>query len=223
MELIAVAKARALMMIELDALSNQGRIRLADCIQPLVERYDFKVFPTKPEHFDLEEKGARFESGKAGEFLIDALLIYSGAIVVDSLASSDVSKRILLELLEWGRTELGLSYEERLTRRWGYISHVVFKSSIPLLAQHSSPIQKLAAKTSAFTEQTFEGLKYEASQIWIGHDPMARKHSVASLMITHRVNTSFSENVFFSEAPLPTDLHIRFLSEFESDVMESMK
>lgn len=189
----------------------------------MVRRYDFKTFPTKAEDFDLQEKGARFESGKAGEFLIDSLVVYSGAILVDTLASSDVSKRILSELLEWGREELGLSFEERLIRRWGYISQVVFKSSVPLLAQHSSPVQKLAAKASAFTEEIFDGLKYEASQIWIGHDPMLRKHSIAGLMIAHRVNTLFSENTFFSEAPLPTNLHLQFLTEFERDVMQSMK
>ncbi|HET9086366.1 MAG TPA: hypothetical protein VFN53_02470, partial [Acidobacteriaceae bacterium] len=75
--------------------------------------------------------------------------------------------------------------------------------------------------TSAVTEQIFEGLQYQPSQIWVGHDPGVRKNAIASFMIAHRVNTSFSENIFFSEAPLPTDLHIKFLNEFEKDVMES--
>lgn len=220
MDLIAVTKARALAMIELDALSNRGRVRLADCIQPLVGRYDFKIYPTRPEDFDLAEKGIRFESGKIGEHLIDSLVIYSGAILVDTLASSELSKQILTELLEWGRDELGLSFDQRLIRRWGYISDLVFKSDVPLLAECCSPLQKLAAKTSAVTEEIFGGLQYQTSQIWIGHDPTARNHSVASLMITHRVNTAFSENTFFSEAPLPTHLHIQFLREFEQDVKD---
>jgi hypothetical protein len=188
----------------------------------LVERYDFQTFPAKPEDFDLE-KGVRFESGKANGLLIDSLIIYNGAILVDTLASTNGSKTILLDLLEWGRTALGISYENGLIRRWGYISHIIFTSDIPLLALYSSPLQKLAAKTSSVTEETFDGLEYVPSQIWIGHDPSVRKNSIASLFIQHRVNTPYSENIFFSEAPLPTHLHIQFMREFERDVKDSIK
>jgi hypothetical protein len=187
----------------------------------LVERYDFQKFPSNPEDFDLGDKGVRFESGKANGLLIDSLVIYGGAILIDTLASTNDSKQMVLDLLEWGRTGLGISYEERMIRRWGYISHLVFKSDIPLLALHSSPLQKLAAKTSTVTEEIFEGLKYVPSQVWIGHDPTVRKNSIASFYITHRINTPFSENIFFSEAPLPTHLHIQLLREFEQDVRDT--
>jgi hypothetical protein len=223
MEVTAITKARALVMMELDALAKGGKVRLSDCIRPLVERYDFQTFPTKPEDFDLEEKGVKFEGGKARGLLVDSLVIYNGAIVLDTLSSTNDSKAILLDFLEWGRAELGLSYEERLIRRWGYISHIVFESDIALLALCSSPLQKLAAKTSAVTEEIFEGLKYAPSQIWIGHDPAVRKHSIAGFYITHRVNTPLSGKTFFSEAPLPTHLHLQFLREFEQDVKESIR
>lgn len=194
---------------------------MSDCVHSLVEKFDFQMFPTKPEDFDFSDKGVSFGSGKAGGLLIDLLKIYDGALFLDTLSSTSDSKRILLEIMEWGRAELGLSYKESLIRRWGYISQIVFKSEIPLLGMHSSPLRKLAAKTSAVTEEIFEGLQYEPSQIWVGHDPAVRKNAIASLTIAHRINTAFSENIFFSEAPLPTDLHIKFLSEFEKDVMES--
>jgi len=223
MEVTAIPRARAIAMMELDALTNGGKVRLSDCIRPLVERYDFQRFPTKPEDFDLADKGARFESGKAGGLLVDSLIIYSGAILIDTLASTNDSKKMVLDLLEWGRAELGISYEERMIRRWGHISHLVFTSDIPLLDQFSSPLQKLAAKTSAVTEETFEGLKYMPSHLSIGHDPAVRKHSIASFSIAHRVNTPYSENIFFSEAPLPTHLHIQFLREFEQDVRDSIR
>jgi len=63
----------------------------------------------------------------------------------------------------------------------------------------------------------------EPAYFRISHDPTARKYGIASLSIEHRVNSLFAENKYFSEAPLPTDLHIKFLEEFEVDVLESMK
>jgi len=223
MELIAVLKARALAMIELDSLNLGGRIRLSDCIQPLLERYDFQVFPTKPEHFDLSDKGARFESGRADGLLIDSLVIYDGAIYVDTLSSTDESERILREMLEWGRNALGLTYDEKKIRRWGFISDVVFQTTFPLLASVSHPLARLAEKTSEFTEQIWDGIKYTPKEIKIGHDPTARQHGIANFVIAHRVNTTHAENVYFSEAPLPTHLHLKFLEEFEADVLRSLK
>jgi hypothetical protein len=222
-QLAAVAKARALAIIELDELNVGGKIRFLDCVKPLVERYGFAVYPQKPEDFDLSDKGVRFESGKAGEITIDSLVIYSGAILVDTFSSTDDSKRILLETLEWGRDALGLTFTNGMIRRWGYISDIVFYTDFPLLASFSSPLQKLAEKTSRVTEQLFSGLRYESSSIRIGHDPMARKNGIASLIIEHRVNTPFEENKYFSEAPLPTKLHIKFLEEFEADVLAANK
>jgi hypothetical protein len=223
MKLAAITKARALAIIELDELNVGGKVRFSDCIAPLVHRYGFQVSPQKPVDFDLGDKGVRFESGKAGEITIDSLTIYSGAIFVDTLSSTKDSQEILTGMLEWARGELGLSYQDGMIRKWGYISDLLFYTDFPLLASFSPPLQRLAQKTSSVTEKLWGGLKYQSMAIQIGHDPTARKSGIASLSIQHRINSSFAENKYFSEAPLPTDLHIKFLEEFEVDVLESLK
>ena len=223
MRVAAVAKARALTMIEINELNGGGKVRFLDCISPIAERYKFAVFPQKPEDFDLENKGARFEQGKAGDLTIESLVIYSGAILVDTLSNTTDSKKILMGMLDWGRKDLGLSYTEGMLKKWGYISQVLFFTDFPLLAEASPAVKKLAQKTSAVTENLFGGLVYEPLNISIGHDPGVRKNAIASFFIQHRINSPFSENKYFSEAPLPTDLHIKFLEEFEKDILESMK
>jgi hypothetical protein len=47
---------------------------------------------------------------------------------------------------------------------------------------------------------------------------MSRKYGIASFLITHRAEARFSENKYFSEAPLPTDMHIAFLEEYEAGI-----
>jgi hypothetical protein len=205
-------------MIEVDEFNREGKVRLADCVAPLVDRYNFLNFPKEPKDFDLSDKGARFEEGKADEITIESLVIYDGALFVDTLSSTDDSKRILMEMLSWGRDTLGLTYTPEMLTKWGYISQIIFHSDVPLLRQMSDPIQNLAEKTSAVMESLWSGLKYEPTNISIGHDPGARKHQIASLFIQHRINSRFDEHKYFSEAPLPTHLHIQFLEEFEADV-----
>jgi hypothetical protein len=222
MKLVAITKARALAMIELDELNIGGKVRFVDCITPLVNRYGFAVFPQKQEDFDLEGKGVRFESGKSGDLTIDSLVIYNGALYIDTFSSTIDSQKILTEMLEWGRDALGLSYKDGMIKKWAYISNIIFYTDFPILASFSKPLHKLAQKTSQVTEKLFGGLKYQPLSISIGHDPSVRKHGIASLVIQHRVNTLIAENKYFSEAPLPTDLHIKFLKEFEADVLESL-
>lgn len=223
MKLAAVTKARALGIIGINELILGGKVRLADCIGPIVERYGFLVFPKEPKDMDLSEKGAKFESGKANGVTIESLVVYDGALLVDTLSNTSDSRRILIEMLEWGRDTLGLTYTEGMIKQWGYISDIVFTTDFPLLSSMSSPVQKLALKTSRFTEDLWNGLKYEPNMVSVGHDPGLRKNAVASFFIQHRVNTTFAENKYYSEAPLPTDLHIQFLEEFEADVLDSLK
>jgi hypothetical protein len=79
-------------------------------------------------------------------------------------------------------------------------------------------------KTSnALSDIWHEPVRYEPVNLIVGHDPMARKYGIAPFSITRRAEARFSENKYFSEAPLPTDTHLKILEEFERDVDSSLK
>jgi len=94
MRIVSVPRARFLAFIEIDELNMGGKIRLADCVAPIVDRYQFSSFPQKIEDFDLD-KGLKFGSGKAGDSVIDSLVIFDGAMFLDTLSSTDDSREIL--------------------------------------------------------------------------------------------------------------------------------
>jgi hypothetical protein len=122
----------------------------------------------------------------------------------------------------WGKNELGLAYEPSMIRRWNYTSQVIFRSDIPL-AGVQTPFQTLADKMNKHVlELTGEGLKYELVSFFVDYDQLTRKHPFGRFSIQRRDNTPFSENKYFSEAPLPTDLHIKLLEEFEADVISAL-
>jgi hypothetical protein len=223
MQVTAILKARAVALIYIDELNLSGRLRFPDIVSPLVEKYGFLTYPTKPEEFD-PEKGIKFGSGKSGDRVIDLLALYTGIISLETLSSTADSRHVLEDVLKWGAEKLGLTYRPGMIRHWGYISQISFNSDFPLLSSLSKPLQNLARKAGEAVSGFFgEALPYEASKVIVGHDPTARKNAIAGITIEHRIDVPFGENRFFSDAPLPTDLHIRFLEELEADALESLK
>jgi hypothetical protein len=220
-KLASIVLARIIALVELDELNLKGKVRLADAVPLLVQQFDFATYPKGAEDLDLE-KGVTFRSGKAGDIVVDVLTLYTQAIVVESLSSTDDSQKALKAILGWAKSELGLTYEEKMIRRTAFVSQVVFYSDVPLLNAISPSLNSLAKKTSEFLGGIFDdGLTFEVAKIAIGHDPSARKTSIASFTLEHRVNTKFSDGKFFSEAPLPTKLHIKLLEELEADLSEA--
>ena len=118
-----------------------------------------------------------------------------------------------------GAAKFDLSYNPGSIKRFAYISDLTFYSEVPLLGVACQPLINLAAKTSdALSEIWQEPVQYYPANLAVGHDPMARKNGIAPFSITHRAEARYSENKYFSEAPLPTDMHIAFLEEFEAGI-----
>jgi hypothetical protein len=83
----------------------------------------------------------------------------------------------------------------------------------------NSAVGKLAAGVAKGVADTIgENLKYDLSILSVDYDQLTRKHPLGRFSIQRRDNTPFSENKYFSDAPLPTDIHIRPLEQFEKDL-----
>ena len=61
-------------------------------------------------------------------------------------------------------------------------------------------------------------MRYDLAVLSIDYDQLTRKHPLGRFSIQRRDNTPFSENKYFSDAPLPTDVHIQLLEQFEKDL-----
>jgi hypothetical protein len=222
MQLSAVVLARVFAFVETFDLAPRGGVYYPDLVEALVRRYRFQKFPQKIEEFD-EGKGIEFLEGKDGEKVIERLVIWSTGLLLETRSSTDDSKDILERALSWGEKEFGLAYRPGMIKRWAYVSNVTFHSDLPLLASVSGPLQKLSlGTTNALAEAIGERLDYEPTVITLTHDQLARKYGLAGFTIQRRVDAPFSDNKYFSEAPLPTQTHIHLLEAFEADVRSAL-
>jgi hypothetical protein len=220
-KIASIALARAIAFLEPDELNAKGKLRLFDVVPSVVKQFDFQSYPTKAEEFVLEN-GVKFGEGRVEGLVVNMLTLFPGIITVETRSSTDEGKSALENILTWGREELGLTYEIGAIRRWAYVSQVIFYTDFPILEAINPSLNRLAKKTGDFVDGLFEeGITYEVAKIAVGHDPLKRKTGIAPLSIEHRANTRFGDNKFFSEAPLPTSVHIKFLEELEEELLEA--
>ena len=202
-------------------LNPRAAVFYPDLTRAIVARYGFQKFPQTLEEFD-EAKGVTFAAGRLGNSVIEQLIIYTYGILLDTRSSTEESKLLLEEAMQWGKDELGLVYEPSMIRRWQYASQVTFRSDVPLTGIQTA-FQALAGKMNKHVrELTGEDLKYDLTAFFVDYDQLTRKHPLGRFSIQRRDNTPFSENKYFSEAPLPTDVHIKLLEEFEQDIIAGL-
>ena len=222
MQLSAVLLARVVAFIETFDLTPRGGVYYPDLVEALVRRYGFQKFPQRIEEFD-ETKGVEFLTGRDGDKVIERFVIWNTLLLLETRSSTDDSKDILERALSWGEKEFRLAYRPGMVKRWAYVSNITFETDFPLLASVSGPLRKLSlGTTNALAEAIGERLDYEPTVITLTHDQLARKYGLAGLTIQRRVDAPFSDNKYFSEAPLPTQTHIHLLEAFEADVRSAL-
>jgi|ERR1017187_989292 hypothetical protein len=217
MELTSILLARAMAWVEPIDLNPRGAVFYPELTKALVARYNFQRFPQKLEDFD-ESKGVTFGVGRLGDTVIEQLVIYTYGIVLDTRVSTQESRRLLEEAFDWGRKELGFVYKPEMVKRWQYASQVTFRSTAPMTGASSAVGKLAAAVAKSVADVTGENLRFDLAILGVDYDQLTRKHPLGRFSIQRRENTPFSENKYFSDAPLPTDIHIRLLEQFEKDL-----
>jgi hypothetical protein len=105
-----------------------------------------------------------------------------------------------------------------MVKRWQYASQVTFRSTAPMTGAHSAAGKLAAGIAKGVADTMGENLKYDLAILSIDYDQLTRKHPLGRFSIQRRDNAPFSENKYFSDAPLPTDIHIQLLEQFEKDL-----
>jgi len=80
-------------------------------------------------------------------------------------------------------------------------------------------LESIAAKISARVSEDFrQDVLFDALAIHIGADASKIKLNAQSFTVERRADTPFSENVYFSAAPVATSMHLSLLEEFENAI-----
>jgi hypothetical protein len=222
MQVKAILLARAIALFDIGELNPGGKIFMLNVIGELVQRFQFQQFPRTPEQFD-EQKGIEFLDGHWNGVNVSKLVIYFNGILLQTESSTADSQRIIDEALRWASEKFGLRYEPSMINSWKFLNTFSFTTDVPILEAHKA-VSKLANGVSrAMGDIVKDELPYSAIRLDIDFDRYDRQTPLALLTIQRKVDASFSSNRYLTEGPLPTDIHIKLLEEFESDVLAASK
>ena len=217
MKLSAVLLARTLAFVDINELNPRGAVFLPLLVPHLVERFSFQKFPSKPEDFE-EGKGVVFKDGYINGQTIEDFTVYSDGIKLDVRSSTSQGRTVLLETLEWLAAKHGISYREGSISRWNYVSNLAFNTEVDLdiIAPAITALTRRISLEMKDDRRVTDGFHVEALNIDVDRTFGAKQ--IAPFTLQRRAGIAYSEGKYFSAAPLPTDIHISIIEEFEENV-----
>ena len=217
MEVLAVRTARLIAYLNAEELNPAGRPIAHEYFKGFIERYQFIKRPiTVEEILDPEGKGVTFEQGKLGDVGINKVVLFDWAVVIETSTSTAASEQILLDILNWGAETFGMSNRPSLITLRNYVSELVFTSNLSLPAL-SPQLQTLSDKiTELVGSYLGNSLPFETVGFTLAFDSTQAKQLYTPFQIQRLVDTPFSQNKYYSGAPLQTPDHISAIEQIEA-------
>jgi hypothetical protein len=224
MKLKSVMLARAIWIFDIQDLNPKGKSIFPDLFDWLRDQYHFEKFPKSIDDRD-QHGGWAFSEGefqvKEEIFIKVDLAIYNDGLVATTRSSTSDSEAFLANALELLCEDYSLLFDPQMIRRKLYLSeiNVAVEGSLrainPALGEFS---KKISSALSLDGEVGFQ-----PTGIIFGIDQTAlptSKQLFSGFGFERKAGAPFSENRFYSKAPLPTDQHLKLLEELERTMMK---
>jgi hypothetical protein len=220
MKVIATEQGQVLDIVPVEELRPPGGVYLPDFVQSITARYGFLSSPTNP--LEAVSTGAKFQHGR---FTVDdtpavikELGIYNDGIIVNAF-NTRVADLMLDDFFSWTTEKFQLRERQTHNPRT-YVSVVVIEFERPT----EPALGKLAQVSELFSESLNSAYgwnyEYNLQRIAFAVDPMTIPPlRNTQFFIERRLQTPYSENRWFSGAPLQTEQHLRLLEAIESQLL----
>lgn len=219
MKLLNVTTARAIWLFDILDLNPKGKSIFPAIFEWLEAEYHFKKLPKSVAERDAQGGWAFAQ----GEFQVSEeifksvdLAIYNDGLVATTQSDTSDSEMFLGNFLDLACEEFSLTFDPSMIRRKMYFSEMSVQMS-GSLGRINPKLDEFANKISAAIglqgEAGFQvtGIGFSADQAALP----ASKMLFSGFAFERRVGAPFSENRFYTKAPLPTSKHLELLDELE--------
>lgn len=221
MQLLSINTARAIWLFTLSDLNPRGKAIGQELIDWLKVAYGFTPPPTPAQLGIQTQTSLTFSSGKfrtgyepdgRPKYVTVEFSVYNDGLVATTRSSTRDADEFLTHVLISAAERFGLAYDPIMVRKKVYLSELDIRLGKELNFLNPQ-LQRFAEKISSLLGELFEfsGVSFSV------HPSPSLQYS--PFRIERRINTPWSENRYFSSAPLHTDDHIALLEEFEQNLL----
>jgi hypothetical protein len=196
---------------------NPRGIAWFSVITPLLaKRYKLKFISpaetkTKPDNVKFQD--GEFILKEGNQPISISFTIFAGAVCAETSHSTEACDAFLTELFKVLQEEVGILPYTEIVREKKYYSQL-WVSTEKTLNVLNPKLQKIATFLSKHVQHA-ETLKFEIGGLSFWPD-QAAKFAPSPFIIERAAGIPFSENRYFSRAPLETDEHIELLKQIEA-------
>jgi hypothetical protein len=216
MKLLSVQRARSIWLVNLVDLNPHGR-NVFSLIAPIIAKYQFVQFPTKPEELDLSKGinfvGGSFKEAPENDIAID-LTVFNDGFLADTRSSTEDSDVFLDEFLSWIAGEFGLVQYKEILRSRVYVSELWVKTDKSLNTLNPKLENFAKRLTSLIVGHNHHPISFETYGISFWTNPTITLPP-GPFKFERAENTPFGEHRYYSTAPLQTNVHLEMLTELE--------
>ncbi len=192
----------------------EGQPYIPDVVDLIVQRYQFKQYPTTFEEFSSEP--IQFGMGKWNGVDIMNLSSFSDGISVESITTTEILDTFMDDLLSALEDRFNLKLVPLSTNGKFYESNLVVEmgESIQKKLEFIETINsKISKQQSEYGAGDYE---YDFAALTTAPDPTVYSgKKPIPFSIVRRANLPFDDNAWYSTAPLKTKDHIELLEGLE--------
>jgi hypothetical protein len=215
MKILFIGLARTIWLFDIQLLNPKG-VSLQPVIDEIKRRYNFAKGPNNQLDFDersaLAFKAGTFMNPKGTPVLI-GLSIYTDGFVADALSSTDDSTEFLVELMGWMTKEYGLSLPSKITKL--YASNIDVETDAPLANLNPRMVEVLELVDARYRASHEIRQEFSFSGISVWTEDIGKPGAPVPFKFERKIQTPFSANHYFSQAPLKTKDHSELLDKLE--------
>lgn len=215
MKLLSVNLARSVWLGPISDFNPRGASLYGILFPFLVNTYKFRKFPSLTEISDLT-KGVKFENGdfsiEGESSILVNLTLYNDGVVADTGSSTIHSDAFLEEMYTKFSELFKMPPYQSILRKKVYLSQL-FVSTNKSLEVINPKLKLISQHLSETVEERDKSFQFGAISFW---PDQVNKVNPAPFTFERAVNVPFSENRYYSVAPLPTDKHLELLDKLES-------
>jgi hypothetical protein len=215
MKLLRTSLARAIWLVDPEVINAGGR-SFWEFYHALAKRYHFSKFPQHLMDFNsnnaLEFTAGTFVKTKRLQLRV-GLAFYNNGVMADTLSSTDDADHFLTDIFQWAAREFDIFTDSGQVRK-SYVSQVdvKFDSAVKFANPKLDFVaDRLNSEAAPFGAKRVPfglgGLELWTEDI---HMPQGQVFK-----LEHKHETEFTENIYYSVAPLQTQQHMALLEDIE--------